>query len=243
MRQAWLSLRFTIPERRAVVCEGLRRIGFKPVDALTLSPSDGDVLVTWNRFADSDRAARIFEARGLPVLCMENCSFGSNSFAGRNWYHIARGFHNRSGCFPIRDNKRWDSLGVELADWRDEGGETVVLPQRGFGPAEVAQPNGWLERQNGRIRPHPGNRKAPAKTLAEDLEKASWVTTWGSAAAIQALMWGVKVRSDFKNWIAAQDNTTEGRLAMFRRLAWAQSTLAEIASGEAFDRLLNFTAR
>jgi hypothetical protein len=130
-----------------------------------------------------------------------------------------------------------------LADWRDEGGETVVLPQRGFGPAEVAQPNGWLERQNGRIRPHPGNRKAPAKTLAEDLEKASWVTTWGSAAAIQALMWGVKVRSDFKNWIAAQDNTTEGRLAMFRRLAWAQSTLAEIASGEAFDRLLNFTAR
>jgi hypothetical protein len=49
---------------------------------------------------------------------------------------------------------------------------------------------------------------------------------------------GISVTSEMPNWIAEQDNTEEGRLAMFRRLTWAQWRLDEIASGDAFDWLL-----
>lgn len=65
------------------------------------------------------------------------------------------------------------------------------------------------------------------------------MVTWGSGAAVKALMWGIKVESHYPEWIGQQDNTDEGRLAMFRRLAWAQWELSEIASGEAFEWLLS----
>jgi hypothetical protein len=40
------------------------------------------------------------------------------------------------------------------------------------------------------------------------------------------------------NWIGAQDNTDHGRLSMFRRLAWAQWRIEEIANGDPFAWLL-----
>jgi hypothetical protein len=69
------------------------------------------------------------------------------------------------------------------------------------------------------------------------------VVTWGSGAAVTALIWGIPVESHQPQWIAAQENTDAGRLEMLHRLAWAQATHEEIASGEPFARLLNFTAR
>ena len=51
-------------------------------------------------------------------------------------------------------------------------------------------------------------------------------------------MWGIPALSEMPHWIGEQDNTEAGRLAMFRRLAWAQWTHEEIADGEAFARLL-----
>lgn len=74
--------------------------------------------------------------------------------------------------------------------------------------------------------------------LEDDLAKASKVVTWGSGAAIKALMVGIRVESHMPNWIGEQDNTDEGRLAMFRRLAWANWRLSEIESGQAFRWLL-----
>jgi hypothetical protein len=65
------------------------------------------------------------------------------------------------------------------------------------------------------------------------------VITWGSGAAVRALLRGIPVESHMPNWIAAQDNTDAGRLAMFRRLAWANWRLSEIADGVPFRRLLS----
>jgi hypothetical protein len=67
---------------------------------------------------------------------------------------------------------------------------------------------------------------------------AAEVVTWGSGAAVKALLWGIRAESHMPSWIAAQDNTDAGRLAMFRRLAWAQWRMSEIANGEAIRRLL-----
>ena len=235
--RAYLNLRFTVPERRALFAEGFRRLGFDPVDGLTRAPLKGDVLLTWNRIGPGDEAARIFAERGCTVLVTENASWG-NEFAGKQWYTLTRHYHNVAGMFPVGGAERWDSLGVELKPWRTAG-ETVVLPSRGFGPAAFRMPMNWPGRQPGRIRAHPG-RNANAMPLQHDLAQCGRVITWGSGAAVQALMLGVPVESHQPRWIASQDNTDAGRLAMFRTLAWAQATHNEIASGDAIERLLSW---
>ena len=232
--RAWLNLRYTLPERREAFARGLARLGYEVNHGVTMAPIPGDVMVTWNRIREGDQSAREFTRRGLPVIVTENATWG-NDFAGGHWYTLARDFHNTAGKFPIGGAERWDSLHVELSPWR-AGGETVVLPQRGFGPVEVAMPTGWLKRQSGRVRMHPG--RFEGRPLRDDLANAGRVVTWGSAAAVQALMWGIPVHSDMPGWLAEQDNTDAGRLAMCRRLAWAQWTLQEIADGEPFARLL-----
>jgi hypothetical protein len=56
---------------------------------------------------------------------------------------------------------------------------------------------------------------------------------------VQALMLGIPVESHMPGWIAEQNNTDAGRLAMFRRLAWAQWRLEELRTGEPFARMLH----
>lgn len=232
--KAWLNLRYTLPKRCEAFISGLERIGYQVERGLTMNPGDRDIMVSWNRIGQADIAAKRFEAFGRPVLVVENASWG-NEFAGESWYTMAIGYHNTAGCFPIGGPERWDRLGVEFKPWRPAG-ETVVLPQRGIGPVGVAMPRGWPQQQTGRIRPHPG--RFPGRPLEEDLANAGKVVTWGSGAAIKALIWGIPVESHMPNWLAQQDNTDAGRLGMFHRLAWAQVRLSEISSGEAFMRLL-----
>ena len=233
----YLNLRYTVPERRAMFEAGLKRLGYNVIHGLPASP-DG-LMVSWNRIGTADYIARQYEAAGLPVLVTENSSWG-NSFAGQQWYSLARNRHNTAGMFPVGGNDRWDRLGIKLAPWRTEG-ETVILPQRGIGAPPTAMPRDWPQtahaKHGGRVRRHPG--KAEGAPLADDLARAGKVVTWGSGAAIKALQWGIPVESDMPDWIGACDNTDAGRLAMFRRLAFAQWTHKELESGEAFAWMLS----
>lgn len=236
MRRAWLNLRLTVPKRVAAFATGLRRHGFSIELGLTESPGAGDLLVTWNRIGEGERIARLFESRGLEVLVAENAAWG-NSFAGSDWQSIARGRHNTAGCFDYHGPERWDLLGIDLHPRRVTG-ETVILPQRGIGSPPTVMPVGWAQRamvrHGGRIRPHPGRNACVP--LWDDLEAAQRVVTWGSGAAILAALWGCRVISEMPGWIG--EHGPDGRLEMFRRLAWAQWRLEEIESGEAFAHLL-----
>ena len=216
--RAWLNLRYTVPERRRVFTEGLKRLGYKVHTGVCAAPRKGDIYITWNRIGAGHTVASLFEAQGLPVLVTENASWG-NDFNGERWYTLARNHHNTAGRYPVGDYDRWDGLGVELAPWR-QGGETVILPQRGIGASPTAMPGGWTKGHKGRVRAHPGQRDCIP--LEEDLKDCGKVITWGSGAAIKALMMGIPVESHMPKWIGKQDNTDAGRLAMFRRLAWAQ---------------------
>lgn len=217
--------------QRGLFTTGLQKAG------LSESPAERcDVLLVWNRYGDPAHWAARVEQRGGVVLVAENASWG-NDFANDRWYTIARGVHNTSGMFPIGDAARWDDLGVELAPWRAEGGEVVGLPQRGIGPPGTAMPSRWEPPGCDRQRQHPG--LSPCVPLEQDLARASKVVTWGSGAAIKALLWGIRVESHMPKWIGEQNNTDSGRLAMFRRLAWAQHRVSEIANGEPFVRLLD----
>lgn len=229
--RAFLSLRYTVPERRAAFEKGLQRLGYEVIHGLPagdISPSD--VLCCWNRIGHVNEVAKKFSK----VLVCENASWG-NDFQGDHWYTIARNYHNTRGMFPIGDKSRWDSLRVELAPWRKPGGETVVLPSRGIGSPPTVMPRGWTA--PGRVRPHMG-KQSEFVPLERDLAHASKVITWGSGAAVKALMWGIPVESHMPNWIAACEPTDHDRLRMFRQLAWATWTLKEIEKGTPFSWLL-----
>ncbi len=236
--RAFLNLRHSVPERRAAFVKGLERHGYRVVEELCNQPRERDILVSWNLIHSARHTADVFESRGLKVLVTENASWG-NDFLGGHWYTLARGRHNTAGRVAYGGPDRWDRLGYQLSDWRG-GSEVLILPQRGIGPPGVAMPHGWAERTQkatgGRIRQHPG--QGASAPLEQDLTHAKEVRTWGSGAAIKALMWGIPVVSDMPDWIAEQDNTYAGRIEMFRRLAWAQWTLKEIADGEAFAHVL-----
>lgn len=235
MRRALCLIREAVHYRREAFLAGLKAAEFEVVKSIP-KPRPGDVLVIWNRYGASAQDAVRFETVGATVLVAENASWG-NGFLGERWYSLWRGRHNTAGTFPVGGPERWDALGVELAPWRPAGGEVIGLPQRGIGPVGTAMPRNWVPPGCDRIRQHPGTRECVP--LEKDLARASKVVTWGSGAAIKALMLGIRVESHMPRWCGEQQNDDASRLAMFRRLAWAQWTLAEITSGEPFRRLLD----
>lgn len=254
--KAFLALRSGVHYRREAFANGLERLGYSVVHGLPLKPGKDDVLVIWNRYGDSARAAERFESAGRPVFVAENGYLG-NDFAGGRWYALSLNQHNGAGFWKVGGPERWDSLGKTLPPWRCTGSEVVILPQRGIGPRGVAMPLEWpqrtLERLRKygfpvRIRPHPGI--GPCVPLLEDLADAKAVVTWGSGAALKALMAGVPTFADMPGWIGSGASLPvldlinaryqrHGRTAMFRRLAWAMWRLDEIANGAAFAWLLN----
>ena len=237
--RAWLNLRYTNDSRARMFERGLKRVGFKPEHGIPANPGKKDIFITWNRIGAGNTTAKLFESSGLPVLVVENASWG-NRFGGENWYHIARNYHNTVGMFDFVDCARWDDLNQPLLDWR-RGGETVILPQRGIGSDPVRMPKWFLKKatdeHGGRIRRHPGRNERIA--LEDDLANCGMVITWGSGAAIKAIAMGIPCLSYMPDWIGHQYNTDKSRLEMFRRLAWAQWRHQEIKSGLAFDCLLN----
>lgn len=216
-----LALRHDIPERVEAFREGLRGV-------------EGDIFVCWNRFGINGTKADECEERGGTVWVVENSLWG-NGFLGKSWLSVSRRFHNLRQ--PHGGPERWDGLGVSLPAFRTSG-ETVILPQRGIGHPSVKMPMGWAlgaqRRHGGRIRNHPGKREAIP--LERDLERCGRVVTWGSGAAVKALIMGIPVTSELPNWVAESDPTEESRMAMFRRLAWSQWTLEEISRGLPFHR-------
>jgi hypothetical protein len=236
--KAWINLRYTVPERLKAFVSGIERHGYRAEIGFPDRIGPKDIFLTWNRINMGNVVAQQFQDRGQIVLVAENAAWG-NDFLGRRWYSIARNYHNTAGCVTYGSSERWERLDVELAPFR-LAGETVILPQRGIGSAPTRMPSGWVQNAvriyGARVRLHPG--KSHAIPLEKDLCKAGRVITWGSGAAIKALLWGIQVVSEMPNWIGKQDNTPEGRLEMFRRLAWAQWELHEIESGEAFACLL-----
>lgn len=243
MKRAYLLLRHNVRERIEAFTAGLQRHGYKVIDSpLNDRGGEGDVVISWNRIGTADDAIRRFTERGGRAIIAENATWG-NDFAGGRWYTIANNHHNMAGCFPIGDSRRFDALRVLLHPFRREETVTLLLPQRGIGRPPVVMPPDWLMRARhvyprALVRAHPGNVKTTDADFFRSLMGVGTVVTWGSGAAIRALIQGCKVISDMPNWIGAQDNTEAGRLEMFRNLAWAQWRLEEIAGGEPFARLL-----
>lgn len=266
MPRAWCLIREQVHYRREAFRGGLEKAGYQLcLGGPPAPPRPGDILVIWNRYGHMEEWARKFEVGGGRVLIAENGYLG-NDENGRQYYAIALSGHNGSGSWPSGGiplpksedfGGRWARLGIELKPWRADGEHVLVCPQRGIGPKQYAQLPGWeesvvnrlraLTRRPIRVRPHPG-RKAPERTLAEDLANCWALVTWASNAGTHALVAGIPVFFEGTYWVCAgagersvqriERPAYPERLPVFERLAWAQWSVAEIASGEPFRRLL-----
>lgn len=244
--------------RHAAFEAGLVACGFD-VGPVPRRWEPGDLLVIWNRQRGHHFTATDAEQHGATVIVTENGYIGADD-EGRHLFALAVGHHNGAGRWPVGGPERWAALDVTLKPWREDGDHVLVLPQRGIGAPDVAMPKIWpfdvydrLTRMTGRpvrVRQHPGMR-VDGPSLDEDLRGAWCAVTWGSSAALKALAAGVPVFHEMRQWIGApaarllcdgvEDVALPDRLPMFQRLAWAQASAAEIATGEPFRRLLAMT--
>jgi hypothetical protein len=238
--------------RREAFVSGLEACGYTVVDDSINEIRKDDLLVIWNRYGWMHEEAKRYELAGARVLVAENGYLGVE-FAGDRWYAISRSLHNGAGQIASGSADRWNSLGVEISPWRG-GREILVLPQRGIGPAGVAMPERWRsdveQRLRGlpyRVREHPGiHRCVP---LEEDLNNCKAVITWGSGAALKALLMGIPCFHSFTQWIGGGASTLlqwadfenpqqPERLPTFQKIAWGMWRVSEIADGTAFRCLL-----
>ena len=250
--RAWIGLKPTPHYRRDSFARGFYLHGFQVEFGFPRNAEPGDILLIWNRQGESDAAAQKFERAGNKVLVAENGYLGKE-LNGEPLYAIAHNHHNGAGTWPIGDASRWEKLHIDLKPWRYTGNEVVLLPQRSIGEHGIAMPQGWVDaatREQSiklpkRVRPHPGMRDCV--DLEVDLANAAAVYTWGSGAAIKALMMGIPAVYDLDTWIGAQSASRIGeplkrdhqaRRQMFEKLAWAQWSLSEVEDGTAFRYLL-----
>lgn len=183
-----------------------------------------------------------------------------------HYYALAVSGHNGSGRWLHGDGARFAQLGVTLQPWRTGGDYILICPSRNFGRPDMLMPSLWVQNVTKairafskcpiRVREHPGNSR-PQRELAEDLAGAAAVVVWASTAGVHALVAGIPVAAYAPHWICkgaafeavselltieqqpdVRERYTTRRQAAFERLAWAQWTVDEIASGAPFDHLL-----
>jgi hypothetical protein len=239
--------------RRDAFADGLASLGYTVSLARNDAPKPNDVLVLWNRYSRDEFRARAYEHVGASVLITENAWLGPEE-KDRHLFALCKGHHNGAGSWPVGPDNRWARLSISLKPWRTEGDHILVLPQRGMGEVGVRMPKGWTAEALSRlaratklpvkVQMHPGPRPHPEI----DFSGALAAVTWASGAAIKAIVAGIPVFHDFKDWIgapAARFGTDDlanpflgDRMPMLNRLAWAQWSAAELATGEPFKWLL-----
>lgn len=252
MPRACVLMRSSDYYRADVFRAGLGRHGFRVEPEWTRRPEPDDILLLWNRNRGYEPIAEIYEKVGARVMVAENGYVGQPAGGGK-FYALALHHHNGAGAWFVGDEPRFH---IDERPWRTNGRHVVVLPQRGIGPQGVAMPHGWpkgIKERLARItdrpivfRPHPGASKADPWP---DLRHAHCAVTWGSGAGIKAIQYGIPVFHELERWIGAAAATrlvgdvecchTPPRGQLWTRISWAQWTLEEIGSGEAFERLLH----
>lgn len=239
---------------------GLARHGWTAVDTPLNEPGPDDLLIVWNRIGAVDKIASRYQSGGAKVIVVENGWCGRDK-DGIVPYSAALDYHNGVGKWAIGKPGRWKRWNLALKPWRTQGDVLLTLPQRGIGEKPVGMTRGWEVSAAHRLarlterpvmnRPHPGG---PVNERPEiDWTNIYAAVTWGSAAAVKALLAGVPVFYELENWIGAPaakfglgdsrrwiDTPYLGdREAMLDRLAWAQWDAEEIEKGEPVEWLVN----
>ena len=191
-----------------------------------------------------------YTAAGIPALVIE-WGYLKRADLGRDGYwQLGIGGLNWLPPMPCKAD-RWRALGLKLAKPHD--GVTIIAGQMIGDAAHPFNDAGSMTRwaletaaqEGGDVlfRPHPRSAwVAPAGMaldtlpLAESLARAGKVIAWSSNVGNDALLAGCEVRACGPAiWAGV---SRENRREYFHRLAYAQWTLQEMATGEPIDFVL-----
>lgn len=243
--------------RREAFTRGLAAAGYTVVDH-GRPESAADLLVIWNRYGAFEAMADRWESSGGTVLVAENGYVGKD-VDGHQLYALAAHGHNGSGWWPEGGDERWRALGIKCQPWVTRpDGYALICGQRGIGSRQMASPANWHEDARRRwksgpirMRLHPGAKPDPnAPKLDADLAGARYCVVWSSSSGVKALISGIPVFYDAPHWICEEAAVPLGQMDAFempspelleslrafalKRMAWAQWTVAELASGAPF---------
>lgn len=229
------------------------RVVYRDFDCQPVEPDD--IAVSWN--LREEIVARYPRNR---ILVAENGYLAAAN--GDKYYALAWGGHNGSGEWPHSDGAdgtRFARLERTLAPMRHSGDWVLVCPQRGIGLPPMRMPDGWRDDVVAGLRAvtnrHIEVRKPPSRDKAQPaldwhFDRAWCVVVWTSNVATLALAHGIPViqegpahilRPALGTSIAEIESPPHGdRTVAYNRLGWAQWSLAEIESGAAFRRLLDY---
>lgn len=221
-------------------------------------------MLVWNRYGEVEYLADKFEAAGGTVLVAENGYINPGGGTAKydvyegveSWHQYALAIHghNGSGQIPIGGIDRLENLKLNLSPFRktqpDGSSHVLVCPGRNFGSRKLIPSVDWVKeivpqlqrefpKSEIRVRHHPGNGR-PGRELHEDLEGCSLCVIWASTSGVHALVAGIPVRCLSPYWICKYDGEwdDQSRSAVLNKMAWAQYSVEEIATGLAFRYLL-----
>lgn len=180
---------------------------------------------------------------GQPWYYVDNAFFDT---ARGKYFRVARNRVQHNGV-GVSDGKRFAALGLEVQPWQHRPqGTTLLVEQSDSFMTCVAKEPRWLnDTLRGLAPPLPvamrrwtRNKLEAGTTLQMDLEKARLVITHSSAAAIEALLAGVRVHvSPMSAAFGIVGRQQELRHGLFNVLADQQFTLDELRSGVAWAEL------
>lgn len=253
MPLASLMLRHGRPERKHFYL-GLEKLGYNIADFPLDEPSEDDLLVLWNRLPTQEDIAQRYEKAGAKIVIAEHAWIGDGMFS------LCLDQHNGAGRWRVGRESRWPGFGIDVKPWRTKGEYILVIPQRGMGSKEIAQPRDWTEKTLAwlaeqtdrpiRVR-YPQDRIHP---LWPEFDNVHAAVIWASGAGVKAIAAGIPVFYQMPQWIGcyaarAFDRDVPGDLledpylgerdTMFRHISWAMWKAAEIENGEAFRWLLS----
>ncbi len=223
-----------------------------------------DLLVTWTRNKGPiEESCKRFETEGGRVIVAEEAHLPwitNGPHSDQQYFSLC--LHDHQSHWRSYGGDRWASWNIEPKPWRRTGDKILVREQRSIGSARMASPPAWhletakaLRRLTGRpveIVTHPKTLKRQSRRVPSNdtLFAGAWcVVTWASRMGTEALLNGIPViacaPAYFLSAVSGQSlNQIEEppmpdcREQAFRRFAWAQWSMSEIRSGEAFARLL-----
>lgn len=218
----------------------------------------GDLVVVWS--ARWDWLFTSINAAESDYLIMEagflqdGITGTGQVYAGQRLQNVSLGFNGLNGRADFRNKNsppdRAQSWTHKLKPWRSTPGNYILLLGQVEGDASTRGVDlgeyyrRILATDYGlpvRYRPHPLYEEQSC-SLAEDLQNAHMAVTWNSNAAVEAVLSGVPTIIEDEGSMAypmryREDNPCPDRWQWLCDLAYAQWTLDEIRSGEAWQHL------
>ena len=191
-------------------------------------------------------------AKRHPFWFIDSGYFRAFDQSPRLYYRVVRNAFHQNAIIKRDNGERWRALGLEMKEWRREGGHVLVCPPASTIVKDLFFGHGWLDSVMRTLplytdRPIVIRPKYSPGSIYEAGKKSWAVVTHLSNVAVDLALVGIPAfvwRGHAADPIANHDlSQIETPLLSFDRMRWAESlacaqfTVEEMASGLAWEMM------